>query len=83
MPLFEATSNFISALDAFATCEHARHDAVQVGVPVIGAATAVISAAATLSVASAVVSAPAVALATGHSVRRSVELAPVRMAVQS
>ena len=78
LPLFEATANFISALDAFAECEQTALRAVSAAaVPALGPATAVASAA------SAVVPASAVALAAGHSVRHPVDYSRVRMTVQS
>ncbi|VDC06150.1 unnamed protein product [Peniophora sp. CBMAI 1063] len=85
LPLFEASSNFTSALQAFVSYEHAKLKAVAAAVPVLGTANAVMSAAtATVTtVASTLTSAPTMGLATGHRVRHSVELAPVRMAVQS
>lgn len=83
LPLFEATTNFTSALNTFAEHEYATQDAVSAAAPAIGAASAVISAAAMASVASTPVAAPAVALAAGHRIRRSVDLAPIGMTVQA
>lgn len=83
LPLFTATLNFTSALEAFEASKNGTQDVTSGSVSILGAASAVISAAATVSVASTLVSVPAVVLATGHNVHHSADFGPARMTVQS